>query len=726
MLKQDCIRLVVRAASAAVFTKMEEVLRLIQDGYSIKWVGYHSPMKVHVHLTMGKVTKRLVVELQKDYTLEHFRQVYSSSASSPATVTGTIWSSDSRLELLRLASILGLNIGGTCVPGCGQQSQASLGCVMAYDIESDRSRIPMSSFGGPSESITSIAFYCSCGYGKVFSFIPGVEFDYVLCRDSRDTVSTFFKYVKEHSPQWLLGYNNFGYDNTRIAYHSDEKLDSILIPMRIGSGSSLTYAFYIDIEGVYNADLMTYLDKTRRGTYPNMRLATLVKHHGIQDKMDFDTYRVKDFKELFEYNLHDCKITMELAFKSGAIVEIMSLCSVACVPVIDSVRFVTGTFAACAIASYSLKNSISMDWSPCGTFQGYRGAEVLEPVIGVHEDVVSCDFSSMYPTVMLGANISIENCTTMESVEQEGSTWKSGGTSNFIINDTQVTFSDLPGLVIPPVVQLFVDLRKKVKYINTVEAQAQSNALKVTANSIYGSLGDSNSKIYSPLCSASITTGGRWCLAVAQTILKAYGYEVVYGDTDSCYVKRTERSKYNIEDVLKVMKEIFVYTPFPGMSMELEESFARIVFLGKKTYFGKTTKGKIVSKGMSKSRKDRIGVCRTLASNVVETILLPIGQREMLTIVADMVSVVLDLVVTRGLLLSDVSKYVKKGGSNYFEYKSADGTRETLECETYTGNEIVEYSAKEIASLVAREMKSLLAVSGLGSLGYVLRYSSII
>jgi DNA polymerase elongation subunit (family B) len=683
-------------------------------------------MKVHVHLVKDTYIERLVVELKRDYTTESFRQIYSSSASNPGTVTGTVWSSDSRLELLRLASILGLNIGGTCKPGCGQSSYAPLGCIMAYDIESDRSRLPTSSFGSPSESITSIAFYCSCGHKRVFSFIPNVDFDYILCRDSRDTVSKFLEAVKEHSPQWLLGYNNFGYDNTRIGYHSDDKFDSILIPMRVGSGTSLTYAFYIDIEGVYNADLMIYLDKTRRAMYPNMTLAALAKYHGIESKMDFDTYAVKDFKKLFEYNLHDCKITMELALKSGAIVEIVSLCSVACVPVIDSVRFVTGTFAACAIASYCLKNKISMDWSPCTVFQEYRGAHVLKPIVGVHEDVVSCDFSSMYPTVMLGANISIENCSITRSALNEGSTWKSNTGSNFIIGGKRIGFSNSADVIIPPVVRLFVDLRKKVKYINTPEAQARSNALKITANSIYGSLGDPNSRIYSPMCSAAITTGGRWSLALAESILRVYGFVVVYGDTDSCYIKSTEKSKHSVEEVMEVMRQIFLSTPFPGMSMEIEERFSKIAFLGKKTYFGKTTSGKMISKGMSKSRKDRIGVCRSLTSHVTDVILSPIHPDIMIVTIADMISSVIDLAIMGELRLSDVSKYVKRGGSNYFEYKCIDNRREALECETYTGNEIVNYSPKEIASLVAREMKALLRVSNLGSLGYVLRYSSII
>lgn len=226
---------------------------------------------------------------------------------------------------------------------------------------------------------------------------------------------------------------------------------------------------------------------------------------------------------LFEYNIHDCRITVELAILSGAITEVTSLCSVACLPVIDSVRFVTATFAASSIASHCLNNRICMDWSPCLDVEEYRGAEVLKPVVGLHEGVVSCDFSSIYPTILIGSNISIENISATDSNRPEGSTWKSYSGSNFVIRGRRIAFDNSLYTIIPPVVKFFVD-RRQVKKSNPPYALG----LKITANSIYGSLGDRNSRIYSPMCSASITTGGRSCLATAETILRVYGFRVVY------------------------------------------------------------------------------------------------------------------------------------------------------------------------------------------------------
>ncbi len=703
-------------------SSLDEIRNYVLSGKSIKWVGYHSHMTIRVHMYNGDKIEKYIVRLEPDYTEDDFRQILSSYAKSPGSYTGTIWSSDSRLELLRLASILGINIGGSCVPGAGQEFDSKFGCIMAYDIETDRSRIPLSSFGSLSESITSIAAYCTCGSHAVFSFIPDVDYDYVLCTDSRDTVTKFIRYVEEHSPQWSLGYNNFGYDNTRIAYHSEDEFDGILIPMRVGAGSSLTYAFYIDFEGVYNVDLMTYLDKTRRSMYPSMALASLVTFHEIESKMEFNTANVTDIKELFTYNLHDCKITAELALRTNALTEMAFLCSAACVPVIDSARFVSGTFAACSIASYCLENRICMDWSPSGVFQEYRGAEVLKPKIGLHEDVTSCDFSSMYPTILLGSNISIENFTINDTKLSNGATWMSGKYSNFVVGDKVVSFDTAMDTVISPVMRGFVSRRKEVRKSNPPYAMG----LKVAANSIYGSLGDKNSRIYSPMCSAAVTTGGRWCLALAESIIQQYGYIVVYGDTDSCYVKKTRRAKCSIEEVMAIMKSIFLFTPFPGMSMEVEDKFTKIAFLGKKTYFGKSISGKTVSKGMSKSRKDRLGVCRVLSSHVVDVILSDIHRMEALSMIADMISYVVDSAVTSNLKLSDVSKHIKKGGTNYFEFKGNDGNRHSLECDSHTGNEIVDYSPGAICEMVVRELKMILEISNIGDIRSIMRQASVI
>jgi DNA polymerase elongation subunit (family B) len=700
---------------------MDQIRAELAAGSSIKWVGYHSPMKVWVYTHHGKTQKKFVIELKKDYTEPSFRKIRTIAADDPGSLTGTIWASDTRLELLRLASIVGLNVGGSCTPGAGQEFAGTLGCIMAYDIEVDRSRIPSSSFPSPSESIISIATYCSCGDKMAFSFIPDIDFDYIWCRNSRETVSAFIEYVAQHSPQWLVGYNNFRFDNTCIAFHADrDKYDSIFIPMSIGTGSSTSYAYYIDIEGVYNIDLLTYLDKTRRAAYPNMSLATLAVHHGVGTKMEFDTGNVTDFAKLLEYNIHDSKITMLLATASDTLAEVTSIAVATASPIIDCIRFVSGTLAASSIGSYCLNNHICMDWSPCSSVREYRGAEVLKPIIGTHEDVVSCDFSSMYPTILLGANISPENYREQKTSALSGSVWKDGDEITFVVDDTSYIFNATMDCVVPPVMRLFVETRRRVRKTKP----AYALGLKIAANSIYGSLGDRHSKIYSPACSAAVTTGGRWCLALAETILKMFGFQIVYGDTDSCFVARTKYATTDVYTATKILSRIFNFTPFPGMSMEVENRFSKIAFLGKKTYFGKLENGGILSKGMSKSRKDRIGICRTLSSLIVPIVLDKAPLRYRQEILGNMLTLTIDSIVLNKLTLEQVSKIVKRSGSNYYEYHDHGDKRSFVESESVTGAEHVAYSSKYVSKMLMREISAIFSITGVGSPATIMRYAS--
>jgi DNA polymerase elongation subunit (family B) len=686
-------------------------------------------IKVHLHNELKDVV-HLIVELKSDYTDPSFRKILSRGADAPGSKTGTIWSSDTRLELLRLAAILGINVGGDALPGSGKNSIGYTGCAMGYDIESDRSRVPASSFATLSESILSLATYCSCGESRVFSFIPGIDFDYTLCENSTDIVCSFLRYVNAHRPQWLVGYNNFSFDNARIQYHSAGEFDDILIRMSVGVGSSRSLACYIDSEGTYNIDLLTFLDKTARSKYSSLSLSNVAKAEGLSEqKIVFDTLVISDFGELFRYNVQDSKVTMMLGVKAGIIRMMEVLSTVVCGPIIDIDRFTSGTFSCTAVASWCLHNRICMDWSPCTQYSAYKGAHVISPVIGIHESVYSCDFASMYPTILMSANISIENYITRPTTKSHGSIWQTEYGTNFALNGSTHTFTRKPPAILSNVVKGQVLERKRIKKSDPIKA----NALKTSSNSLYGATGDRNSRIYAPACSSSITSGGRWCLALAESVLRKFGYTILYGDTDSAHIGRRglEEPKADPWVCTKILSMIFDHTPFAGMSMEVECLYDKIAYFGKKTYFGKIaaspgTPSETISKGMSKSRKDRIGVCRTLSSYVIEVIVSDETLQTKQSRIGDMISLVIDMALSNRLILQDVSKIIKRSGQNYYEYVGSGGRRSYMECELYTGTEVVDYSAAHVSSMVAREVKWILTVTGIGSIETLLSMSMYI
>lgn len=110
----------------------------------------------------------------------------------------------------------------------------------------------------------------------LFSFIYSVDFKFTRCKSSSDTVRKFMLHVEAHSPQRLVGYNNFRYDIACLVFHASISQNSNFIKLT-GSGSSISYSFYIDINGVFNVEILAYLDKTRRSNFTNLSLSNVVK-----------------------------------------------------------------------------------------------------------------------------------------------------------------------------------------------------------------------------------------------------------------------------------------------------------------------------------------------------------------------------------------------------------------------------------------------------------------
>jgi len=78
------------------------------------------------------------------------------------------------------------------------------------------------------------------------------------------------------------------------------------------------------------------------------------------------------------------------------------------------------------------------------------------------------------------------------------------------------------------------------------------------------------------------------------------------------------------------------------------------------------------------------------------------------------------------LTLEQVSKIVKRSGSNYYEYHTVGNIREFVESESVTGTELVSYSAQYVSKMLMREINSILSVTGMGSAVNIMRHASTI
>ena len=217
------------------------------------------------------------------------------------------------------------------------------------------------------------------------------------------------------------------------------------------------------------------------------------------------------------------------------------------------------------------------------TGDGYEGAIVLEPKPGIYtEDPVTVlDFSSLYPSEMIASNLSHDShCEDPFWLGDEGAkrlkklgydyldveydvySWKDPTNHNKGKKKTGVTverfvqYPDGKKGLIPNIEKKLLGARKATKKRMKNESDpfkysildGLQLAYKLTANSLYGQIGASTSKIYKKAIAASTTAGGRKCIYRAKDycLKNNPGCDVVYGDSvvgDTPLLLRNKTSK---------------------------------------------------------------------------------------------------------------------------------------------------------------------------------------
>ncbi|XP_019267003.1 PREDICTED: DNA polymerase alpha catalytic subunit [Nicotiana attenuata] len=204
----------------------------------------------------------------------------------------------------------------------------------------------------------------------------------------------------------------------------------------------------------------------------------------------------------------------------------------------------------------------------------YSGGLVLEPKRGLYDKyILLLDFNSLYPSIIQEYNI----CFTTVERSLDGSV-------------PRLPSSKRTGLL-PELLKNLVERRRMVKsWLKTasgLKAQQfdiQQQALKLTANSMYGCLGFSNSRFYAMSLAELITSQGREILqSTVDLVQTSLNLEVIYGDTDSIMIYS------GLDDIgkakaiaAKVIQE--VNKKYRCLEIDLDGLYKRMLLLKKKKY----------------------------------------------------------------------------------------------------------------------------------------------
>ena len=224
----------------------------------------------------------------------------------------------------------------------------------------------------------------------------------------------------------------------------------------------------------------------------------------------------------------------------------------------------------------------------------YRGGLVVEPTPGIHFNVSVVDFASLYPSIIKVHNLSYETVNCPHDSCSQDTDQKIPDTAYWTCKEKKGITSLLIGSLRDLRVNYYKQLSKD-KTISPEERQLYtvvSQAIKVILNASYGVMGAEIFPLYClPVADATAAIGRN---IITKTIekCKETGIEVVYGDTDSLFLR--DPSEGNVEEISKWAKTN------QGVDLELDKEYRYVVFNNlKKNYLGVLKDGTVDVKGLT-------------------------------------------------------------------------------------------------------------------------------
>ncbi|MFP3985620.1 MAG: DNA-directed DNA polymerase I [Candidatus Bathyarchaeia archaeon] len=225
----------------------------------------------------------------------------------------------------------------------------------------------------------------------------------------------------------------------------------------------------------------------------------------------------------------------------------------------------------------------------------YKGAIVVEPVLGVHFNVAVMDFASLYPSIIKVWNLGYQ---TILCPHKECRDNLVPGTPHWVCSKSRALESLLIGSLRDLRVRWYKSKAKDKSLSPDVRNwyDVIQSALKVILNASYGVFGAESFDLYCPPVAEATAAIARHSLTRIVQKAKDLGIEVLYGDTDSVFLKNP--SKEQIQGLAEWSKKEL------KMSLDVDKVYRYAVFSSrKKNYLGVFEDGSVDVKGLTGKKR---------------------------------------------------------------------------------------------------------------------------
>lgn len=455
--------------------------------------------------------------------------------------------------------------------------------VMTFDIETDdRGEFPdlgekriLSIVAHDSYTNEMVAFIDLAGRSVAEAFpkgkpegIDAVHYD----KDERRMLIRFACWVQETSPDVVTGWNIEDFDIPYLLARMDV-LDVNADRMSREDYARVSDRGHARMKGHSIHDMLIAYKSTKRGELRSFSLDAVAEVELGEQKLDHTGESIyemwtDDVDKLLRYNAKDVRLVVEIDREAGVLDFKQAL------------RHEIGVDLEGTTANHEFidmmarrklheKGLIAPDAKYVEKEEKYEGAYVFPPYTGVAENVIGMDLSSLYPMTMAMLNASPE--VVLPSGADDDGWYDSKGTL-------------IPGIVakapngarfrleedgiLKELVDDAIDLKADYKEMRDSfeagtteyeEASEKYDVNKTKTNSVYGVAGWERFFLYDERVAEAVTTMGQTVIKATQEYIDEHTVgEVVYGDTDSNYVKfPSEWSKERcLEEAFKITEEL--------------------------------------------------------------------------------------------------------------------------------------------------------------------------
>lgn len=368
----------------------------------------------------------------------------------------------------------------------------------------------------------------------------------------RELLNSFISWFNEIDPDIIIGWHIIGFDllflenkcnELSIPFNIARSNGKVIIRARKPSGffASITGRIIIDGPTSLRASFFNFED-FKLETVAQELLGTGKTINPGKKKIDeIDRLFQEDKIALAEYNLTDALLVTDI-FKKTGLLELSVRRSQISGLFIDQLGMMTNAFDHFYLPLLHRKGFVAPNLRDITTTEHAEGGYVIEPEPGIYDNIVVLDFKSLYPSIIRTFKIDPYSLLMKDK-------------------DTITTLNGYKFSATHHILPDYIDeLMKQRKEAVEKGDKQLSQAIKILMNSFYGVMGSYGCRFYHPDLPRAITGTGHKLLLGSKDYLEQNGYKVVYGDTDSLFIKLKETlSADGITQGKKIAEELNKY-----------------------------------------------------------------------------------------------------------------------------------------------------------------------